>query len=371
MNRPRICSTLRPLAGAAVLGIGCLSAHAQTSSIEPSVISSDSIGSPEREAIAAHVRDWAPGLASDDMGRIATSRQRLSRPLTGSSVAVTFREAYADALVPELTTLLASDNIGSRLAALRLAGELATESSVPLIVEAFGDSDEAVRYFAIGRMEAAFSQAASHAPSLSPETTSDMVRLLGERVGDGSALEADAAVRALGGAIGLNQSGFNSARNEAATLLGSKAGQRVRAMESSTIDESELIVALNACSAGRSAVTATGWKPDRAATRELIGLGGDVLAIAFERFVNNDLPDVADRAIDVQMVRAAENLIHFARRHDATLRGANDARQPTRLGDLLESGDDRAFRTQALELLGSGGDLVRTYGFESGRFLER
>ncbi len=371
MNRARICATLRPLAGAAVLGLGCISAHAQTSTIDPGVVASDSIGSRERDAIARHVSDWAPGLSSDDMGRVATSRQRLSRPLSGSSVAVTFRQAYADALVPELEALLASDNIGSRLAALRLAGELATESSAGLLLNALTDSDEAVRYFAIGRMESAFAQAAAHPPALSPETTLDMVHKLGELIGSPSPLEADAAVRALGGAMRIDQSGFDAPRNEAAVLLGNRAGARVRAMRTSEIDESELIVALDACSAARSSVTASGWKPDAGATRELIGLGGDVLAIVFERFVNQDLPEPADRAIDVQTVRAAENLIHFARRHDASLRRANDARSPTRLGDLLESGDDRAFRTQALELIGRDGELVRAYRFEPGRFIER
>ena len=51
--------------------------------------------------------------------------------------------------------------------------------------------------------------------------------------------------------------------------------------------------------------------------------------------------------------------------------GLNDSRSPTRLGQLLESGDDRAFLTQALELLGRDGDLVRTYSFDPGRFVDR
>lgn len=371
MKRARFSATLRPLAGAAVLGLGCLSAHAQTSTIDPGIASSDSIGASELQAIQRHVSEWGAGLSSDDMGQIATSRQRLSRPLSGSSVAVTFREAYADALVPELETLIASDNIGSRLAALRLAGELATEGSVTLLIDALEDSDDAVRYFSIGRIESAFAQAAAHPPSLSPETTLDVVRLLSEKLGSESPLEADAAVRSLGGALRIDRAGYEPARNEAAVLLGSGAGERVRGIDTSEMDESEIIVALNACSAARSAVTASGWKPDAQGTRELIGLGGDVLALVFERFVNQELPDVDGRAIDIQTVRAAENLIHFARRHDATLRGASDARSPTRLGDLLESGDDRAFQNQALELLGRTGDLVGDYSFQPDRFVAR
>jgi len=371
MNRARISATLRPLAGAAVLGLGCLSAQAQTSQIDPSVAASDSIGASELQTISRFVSDWAPGLASDDMGQVAASRQRLSRPLAGSSVAVTFREAYAGVLIPELQTLLAGDNIGSRLAALRLAGELATESSAALILDYLDDDDEAVRYFAIGRMESVFEQASAHPPALSPETTLDMVRRLGDRVVSGSALEADAAVRALGGAMRLDQSGFDRARNEAATLLGSKAGERVRAMASAKVDESELIVALDACAAARSAVTASGWQPDRSATSELIGLGGDVLALVLERFHDKTLPETAQRTLDVQTARAAENLILFARRHHEFLRGGADSVPATGLGDLLESGQDRPFSLQAVALLGRDGELVRGFGFEANRFIER
>ena len=371
MNRARFTATVRLLAGAALLGLASVRADAQTSTIDPGIVASDALSADDLQAIQRHVSEWAPGLGSDDIGRIATSRQRLSRPLAGTSVAVSFREAYADALLPELESLLAGENIGSRLAALRLAGDLATEGSAALLTGALEDSDEAVRYFAIGRIESAFAQATAQPPALSPETTLELVQSLGEKLASPSALEADAAVRALGAAMRLDRAGFDRASNEAARTLGAGVGRRVRGLSSQTLDESEVIAALNACAAARSAVTATGWKPDEGATRELVGLGGDVLAIVFERFINKSMPDTPGRAIDIQTVRAAENLLHFARRHHDTLRGSGDTRAPTRLGDLLESGDDRAFQNQALELIGRNGQLVRDFAFDPARFVER
>ncbi|MFI4896471.1 MAG: hypothetical protein ACIARR_01455 [Phycisphaerales bacterium JB059] len=371
MNRARINAVLRASAGALVLGLSCLGAQAQTSTIDPGIVSSDSIGTSEREVIERHVSEWTPGLSSGDVARVNASRQRLSRPLESATIGITFREAYSDALVPELRTLLAGEDVGARLAALRLAGELATEASAALLLDHLDDADEAVRYFAIGRMASAFEQTSEHPAALSPETTLDMVRALGDKIGATSPLEGDAAVRALGRAMRIDRDGYEGARNEAARLLGARASARIRAISTDPIDESELILALNACAAGRSAVTSTGWQPDRDATRELVGLGGDVLALVFNRFVNQKLPPQGERAVDVQTTRAAENLILFARRHDASLRGSADTINASRLGDLLESGDDRTFRTRALELLGRDGELIRTFNFEPGRFIDR
>ncbi len=372
MKINRRSTPLRRLALLAPLAVLACGATAQQGTLDPGVVSSNNLDAGAVSAIEQHASTWAPQLADADASTASNARDRLTQPLTSSSASVAFRLAYSGVLTPQLTGLAASPEIGARLGALRVAGMLATDESSAIVLGAMTDDEPSVRLFAAAQLGETLAASRTGAPALTPEGADEIVRALGEMIASAdSPLEAAAAVRALAVGTRIEQRGFDAVRNLAASQLGARTGERVRRLGADSADELEIIVALEACAAGRTAVTAATSRPDANATTQIIGMGADVMAWALSRWVGKHMPPVGERGLESQAVGAAENVIYFARQHAARLKGQSPASNPPRIAQSLRDGDDRAFRTAALALLGSDGDLVREFAFKADRFTNR
>jgi len=368
-SRPRLLALLAALAA---LAAPAPPAAAQPGTIDPAVVSANSLDASATAAIEAHAAAWAPQLGAADAAVAATARDRLTQPLTTTSASVAFRREYSRALSPALREFVQGDAVGARLGAMRVAGLLATDEASAILVGALASEEESVRLFAASQLGETLSRAASGTPALTPEGADEIVRALGSQVvAAADPLEAAAAVRALGVATRLEHQGFGPVRNLASAQLGARVGERIRRMNAASADELELIVALEACTAGLGAVTATTSRPDAEGTKQIVGMGGDLLAWGLARFIDGHMPPTGQRGLETQAVGAAENVIHFARQHAARLRNQAPASSPSRIAQALRDGDDRTFRTAALALLGRDGDLVREFAFAADRFLDR
>ncbi|MEZ6241781.1 MAG: hypothetical protein R3B57_01935 [Phycisphaerales bacterium] len=372
MMTKRRLNMVRGLALIAALAAPVAMSLAQPGTLDPAIVTSNTLDASATQAIEAHASTWAPQLASTDPAAASLARERLTRPLTTASASVAFRRAYSQALTPALRGIAGGDDVGAKLGALRVAGLLATDEASEILLDALKSDDESVRLFAASQLGESLRATSAGTPAVTPEGVDEIVRALGQQIASAkNPLEAAAAVRALALATRIEHQGYGVVRNLASAQLGARTGERIRRMSSSSADELELIVALEACTAGLNAVTAPTSRPDAEGTKQIIGMGGDLLAWALARFIDGHMPPTGERGLEAQAVGAAENVIHFARQHAARLRNETPASNPSRIAQALRDGDDRSFRTAALELLGREGVLVREFGFSKDRFVDR
>jgi len=171
---------------AALAALYFVPAHLPTAMAQPAVISPEvtergSMTAADEAAIAAYVAAHKGGL-SGDVEQVKAARTALLRPLSNPKVTSNFRLAYGVALKPVIEPLAADAKDYVAVNALRVAGELATTNTLPMLLAQLeaGAKDRpiSVRYaacFGLTRMFDAFVKADV---ALAPANLKDAVNAL-------------------------------------------------------------------------------------------------------------------------------------------------------------------------------------------------
>lgn len=310
-------------------------------------------------AIAAAVQQHAPGLTGDDAA-IKSARGALLGPLGCSSPATGagFRVEYAKALVPVLTPLTgdARDQVAAN--ALRIAGELATSSSLPLISTGLKDKRSSVRYaacFAAGRVFEAIRLSPPAVGQVEIETllqdlSSFMAAESEPALLDGCVLALSAGV----GVPGTQIKGYD-VRSRSAIFLAEAVGAKARTLKGVSADGPTLPVLLRACTTIRNAVIDAVGASKSLSNPALIssgGLGGDLLALT-ARLLKGSNADAFDRQVVESIVRAAEATVNYC----CQLLGV--ASPKSNLGEQLQRKRDQQYLTDVQSVIGENGVLVK------------
>lgn len=354
---------------AAMLMLAAAPAWAQptTADIPVGTVNSLMLGSTELAQIKTYIDAYAPALLGSPGVTQVRARKALINPLNLADVSVAFRQAYSDALGAHLQSLLKAADPGATLTGLRLAGELATEDAIELIIPFTSSDDDGIRLFAISRLERIFDVVAARTPSLSPATADRIVASLGAALAaEQSVIVADAGVRALLSASHIKQPNFEGIRFAAVTQMTTNVSTRFR--KAPEADHSELLLALRACGGARDALIDVSASPTDESCTATVALAGDVIASLFAQMRNQTLPPVGERSTQTQAVAAAEAALFHGRRISAAI-NSRSAVVPTTLAQFMASGNDRAFRDQVVFLLGPSSQLVEDFGFDPKRFV--
>ena len=349
------------------------SALAQSSADLPrSTVEAISISGSQRSQIDQFITSWTERALSDKAQDTKRAIEALTKPLRGRGVSVAFRQSYSQAIMPLLSSYDSKGTIGAQISALRIAGELATPSGVSRVQNAMSNEDLGVQIFAVSRAGQIFSSTISQGPAISKDDANMLIESI-------NALSADlaidtnllnACVRSLSIASALPTDTMGDARSNAIIALANAAGPRLRLLDVSDDPSDSQHLALLAAGAAISSIADISSDVNAAATKEAVGLGGDMISIALRQVLGGTIDPVSDRALTVQCVQAGESLLYFARRNDAEIRGSGmSSIKETQFAQQLTDGDDKAFRNESSSLLGPGSEICTRFGFNNERFL--
>ena len=362
--KPRLPAWL--IAGA--LALAGASAHAQVRAELPaSVVEAASIGPAERSQIESFVESLAQAATGADPEAATRARRDLITPLSGRQPSVAFRQAYAQAASGLMRTLLNADEPADRIAALRLAGNLATGDALANIRDALGAEDPGVRLFAAVQARRVFEVSGASGAAVTESQSQQLIEALADSAGqDAPEAHAQAVVRALGAGALLRARELGDTRSRATTALARVAAAGIQGADPADLLNHENTL-LTAASLVTRSVSEAGATVSDDAARAAAELGGEILALILRRQTGNMIPDQPDA--DLRLVNAAESLIYFARRRHAENNRANPGSIPqTRLADLLRD-RDRGFRNELVRLIGPGSEVLRQFGLPDNRFI--
>lgn len=352
----------------AALAVAALLGRAHAQGVNCDMAGATDVSDSAKAAIAAHVHANGAGLAGDDAA-IRKARSALLGPLRCNAVSLNFRAEYSRALLPVLAPLVQDANGKDQPAAnaLRLAGELATPQSVPLITKAMTDKRSSVRYaacFAAGRVFDAVK--APRAAAIGATEMDQLFEALDAFVkAETDSNLLDAAVLALGTGTSITTTTIPQydARSRAVETLANAIGAKAKSFPSAPSDKT-LEVLLRAESNLREVFLAIagGGGLSNSASVAVAGLAGDILALASRSLKAN--PSPARRELLASVVTAAEAVLRLS---GQSLR-KNDVPN-LNLGNLVRSGKDSEFGAELSKYTGASGMLTQPpFGFPSSRF---
>lgn len=340
---------------------------AQTTSLPVSTVEAASVGGTQRDQINSFASHWSERALTSDAQQASRAQAKLIEPLVGARVSISFRRAYDEALGSYFDKLASNGDVGSTLSALRLAGELATEDSVKLIIQGLDHDDAGVRIFAAGRAGRAFRTTAANGAALSVVDLDAMINKLKAAAAGGDRALVGACIQALGQGCSLPSDEFLAQRARSLSVMCDAATQQV--VNDSNL-ESRARMSMLASSFATNSLLQVGEDSNTEAVRSAVALGASMIGISLSEVINSTIPPVGERELHVSMVRTGESLLYFALREHAEInrRPVGNVEQ-TAFADLLEAGDDRNFRNKAALLLGPGSPIVTTFGFEDDQFV--
>jgi hypothetical protein len=374
------------LAGLLALATGV---HAQSARIAPATITSDVITPEQDQEIDRFVGEHAPKLRSDDPRDVRDARRALLEPLGGSSVKVAFRLKYAERLMPELARLIddpaVKDNPVAQaraIAALVIAGDLATRESVTALMGALSASRDDIRHQAAYGIRRVFEALSAAQPATDINTCMQAVRALRDRMTqEKNDLVLDAIANALLAGGTVEAANYDTLRPEAIKALSQGVQTIVRRTEARADDRAVLNLLLRA-SAVRDVIARSRSRMPADALIEAGAIGGDLVgfcvrAARAERIPMGEIDptkippgaDVPLRELFAQTSQAGETLILFVGQQSGT--PGFDA-TPLNLGARLRTGTkqgDATFITDAGRLIGPQGTLTSPpYSLSPDRF---
>jgi hypothetical protein len=391
---PRV-GVLRVALAAAMLF--CLPAAAQIVRVPAEVAQSVTL-SPDQEAI---IDQFVDSLRADLFGadKAASSRAvgELLDPLRDDRVSVAFRQALASRLIGDIEAalnhsqpLLEDGTLNATpYVALRIAGDLATDRTLAVIVQNLEHEDPGIRFFAIHCTEAVFFAVRTAAPAVSDRAlfadlgqgrAEGLAPKLGELlVTEPSPRHAAAIVRSLAEAASVRPDQIGGLSVNAVRQIAEQTSRRIRRLADAAPTEEERLVWLTAAQAVQRAV-AQGSQLGVDAPLGAVRLAGHLTAAIYRDVEAGRATPAADRSadgnaeIEKQTLALAQNLLLFGeQRHaEATGRRRNQALE-TAAGGLLDAfvgQGDRNFRQSALAIISTNGLLTDApYAFADDEFI--
>lgn len=350
-------------------------ARAQLGNTLPSdIILAPRPSSAQVEAIRQYIATHAESALSDDFTASRRAHEGLEQPLGTPGLTVGFRQAYAEAVMPVVDRLLASDDASHRAAGVRIAGAVATDTAVNRLLDVVQGDDQGLTLFAVtrlGRTLETLRRGNARGPTESGAMrTIDALGAVVESAKD--PVIADAAVRSLAVATELDAIELPAVRDHALAVLGERAATRARGQQINARNpQPELLVLLRACGVARASILEPNAIASQEASRGAVALGAAAIGLVTRRLEADRIGRGDRRGVDLELLRAGESLLYYARDEHAQASGRSPGSvQRTELAATLERGDERAFRTQARTLVGPASELVETFRFTpADRFL--
>ncbi len=320
-------------------------------------------------------------LTSDKPADVRRGRSALLKPLGDPSVSVSFRLAYSRVMVEPLAALAASDKDPVAVSALRVLGDLSTDSAVAPIEKALSSPRPAVRLAASSALGRVLETASIRTPALTADRGVRLIASLGERLAtESEPLVADAIARALVMGLASPQQGLEAVPSAAMSRLSSVVGTRVQGARATAAEgaaDASLTHTL-ILRAGEGLRTALADRPQAfqaQAIKDAAGFTGDVLALQRRRLAGADIPAILPRDDDeateeakkaqrerpAVQVATAESVLYFARQALAPV-AERPSIPSTNLAQFIRAAtteQDARFDTSALDLIGPAGVLVR------------
>jgi hypothetical protein len=315
----------------------------------------------EAKVVAQYVADHSKNL-SDDPQLLKKDRDALLQPLEKANTSAPFRLTYEKSLIPLITQMVGSPKEMVVINGLILAGDLATDRAIEVILGKIGDKAPAVRFqvgYALGRVFQTVVKA--------PKAARDVVLkgavkdLEGRIAQEKNAAVLDSFIRA-----GLDATKIDFLQNDAisavargvikaAKNLNNPAGTREAEALLRAADQLQLVLAQ---AAGR------GVPVDPNTAKDAAELGGVLIARVVRMVEKKELPLAEGKPIDplrdtsAQLVSASQKLIQFS---GQSLQPGGTFTMPP-LVESLKQGTvkgDATFVQDAQLLIGPGGMLTK------------
>lgn len=217
----------------------------------------DNLDSTAQQQMGEFVAAHKPRLSGDAVD-VKRSRDALLQPLQGPRVTVRFRLAYAGLLNDSLRELAKAKNDQHAVSALRIAGELATPSSILIIRPALSDERPAVRYASAFAAARVFDAVARHDAAPTFEQLSGLLRDLNTLLAqENDQLVVDGLLLAFGAAAKVPEAKFKDQSLRAAAIdqLATTGSARLGAIAKAASPCDSLQVFQRATRAMRDALT--------------------------------------------------------------------------------------------------------------------
>lgn len=331
------------------------------------IVTSQSLGAPEQGAIERFVAGLADKLSDPAPGVREDARDRLLAPLSGASgePSVKFRIEYSKALGKRIEPLVRSKDQGVALAAIRIAGALASQAGADACIAALADPRPAVRRMAASGLGETL--ATDPRKSVVPEQrVSAIIEALERALGtEQDLLVVDGIVLALGSPTepGLRARSlraiFRGVGRQAATHMG--AGR---------MTESEIGVLLRAVKLARD--TVINPNVDKTLAADAAVLAGHTLALALDQLTvatdSGQRPAPESTALDDLAIASEATVIlgHLATRNENVESKVQDA-----FPRAMASGQLDSVRRAIMQWVGPQGRLTQApYSVKSDAFLK-
>lgn len=290
---------------------------------------------------------------------IQSARTSVVRYLGDPRLSVGDRLAAAGALIQAVTGAVASEDEFTTVNGVLMAGSLVTPESMPIVTSSLTDGRPGVRYAgckALGDSLAIIGRQAS--PSVQPDVARralDQLTAAAREEQDPSILEC--AFRAIVAASSMSASSMKPLEPIAAESLAALAEQRVSTLDAISGDEYTRTLAAVVYAAAEARRMLSENRPsDTLATRTAAAtLGGEIIGHTYKVFASRGsiaAIDETQREHLAQAVAVGEGAVYFA------ARAMGKPAETTQIAEAIRAGDDRAFRAQALRLIGPTGVLA-------------
>ncbi len=371
LNRMPVCAPVLLLAFA--LSAGTITSFAAAQAAPTGLATAAVLSDAQKTELRDFVDRQKPLLV--DREKIKTGRDAILAPLAQANVSVAFRNELWKAVSAPANDLIKSGDEVLAANGYRLAGEIATETSVEPLFNGLKSDKVAIRYIAAFGIRRAFEAATANAPAIGRDKAIDLLRALSTAAAtepDSHCL--DAILQAIA-AAGTELQQIERLRPDALRILCEVAGNKSRAMGNKVADSTTFEALIRAHTLIRDSFSKEqnpAWT-DSAAT-----LSGDVLAYAYRMIKSGELPsgkpnDAAEviearraaRRLPLALVAAAESTITLARQ----AKGASAA--TTSFADLLkraETAIDANVLTDMEGLIGKDGKLISEFKIAPDRF---
>ena len=267
---------------------------------------------------------------------------------------------------------------------MRLASEIATDTTLQRIIEQLDSDNEGRRYFAVHGIETVFYRMRTSAPAVSSSAIlstrqgsqpSGLIPELGKRlVTAESGRQAAAIVRALAEAAELPDDEVAGASDAALRLIADGAAARIRNAADQTPSFENVLSWLTAGQRIVRVIAQPG-AADGPTALAAIRLGGQLVAAVYRDLESDrDPAPGVDAKVHDQMLGLAENLLLFGEQNAAAAGGRRPSGEfntaVDRLQDLLAAGREADFRRAAIGLISPNGILTDApYRFTDDEFL--
>lgn len=318
-----------------------------------------------KEFTKAKLADFASG----DIDKIKRARNELISPFASPGASVPFRIKYGQALAEaNLGELARSKDAGVAINALRVAGEVASTDTLPLVLEGLSADEVSVRVAAAAALSRTMEEVAGRPPALRPESLVDAIKKAGETLPkERDARAFDAIVRALEPALRISATEYKDAKPAAIRILNARVAERLKA---SAFDHDPGVVetTLRVVVSFRDELSRNARSLPEQDVKDLAAFAGDVLAWASKQVSTGKVPQGSDhRGLMSQLLGASENTIYFAM---APLGAAGER---TKLKEAFDenskAGDAKVCDQIEAKVIGTDGVLCKApFGFSPSRF---